>query len=195
MDTIFGLKPQELAAIIFGIFGMIFGLAAYNRAKRSEALSLESNERAKRAEERLNENDMQSRELAFSQRKAEALKLLTEGESALMAARRRQLALRNAASDAGATDIIKVAEQQAANYEADLITLKELRAEAESMTSIGKSHEEIVFMTEKTIPSIERLFDPKLISEQLGSLMDQAEHDIRIFTIHREVVDALKKQR
>lgn len=194
MDTIFGLKPHELAAIVFGIVGMVFGLAAYNRAKRSEALSLESNERAKRAEERLNKNDIHSCELAFSQRKAEALNLLTEGEAALMAARRRQLALSDAAYDAGETEVMKVAEKQAAYYEADLSSLKGLRAEAESLPSIGMSHEVIIHMND-IISSIEHSYNPKLINETLGPLMDQAERSIRIFTIHREVADALKEPR
>jgi hypothetical protein len=74
MDLFFNLKPNEIAAIVFGIVGMVFGLASYKRAKKSEALPVESNERAARAEQRAIQNEERTRELTFAQRKADALK-------------------------------------------------------------------------------------------------------------------------
>lgn len=194
MDQIFDLKPNELAAIVFGIVGMIFGLASYRRAKRSELLALESNERAKRAEERSILNEDRTRELSYAQRKADALGLVTDGEAALLSARRKLVALRDAASEVGATDVIAPAESFLKTYEKDLSGLKVLQGEIESVTASGRSHEDLVKLMESHIAQIRRLTDSKLIAEEMGTFADQAERNIRLVSVHRQVADRLKKE-
>jgi len=67
------MMPNDWAAIIFGIVGMVFALVAYNRAQRSEKLSISSDERSKRTEERSIQNDKNNALLAFEQKRQEIL--------------------------------------------------------------------------------------------------------------------------
>ena len=186
------LKPNELAAIIFGVVGMIFGAASYQRAKRSEVIANEGNERGKRAEERATLNEERSRELAFAQRKLEALNLLNDGESALLAGRRRMLALSDRAHEAGAFDVIEPAEMFAKQYQARIAALEEKRREVNGLSSSGRSHDELVRITESYVAQIKRFYDPKLLEAEDGSFVDQAERNIRLISIENEVKKQLE---
>lgn len=190
---ILGLKPNEHAAIVFGIVGMIFGLISYRRSKHSEALANEGNERARRAEERTERNELQARELAFAQRKREALKTLNEGEAAILAARRKMLALSSAALESGATEVIQPAEDFATSYETSLAGLKGVRQMIESMNSSGRSHEDLLLLIESNMAKLEKLYDSKLLAEEIGSFTDEAERSIRLHSVHREVARQLNQ--
>ena len=181
------LRPNELAAIIFGVIGMILGGASYKRAKRSEAIANEGNERGKRAEERAALTEERSRDLAFAQRKLDALNLLNDGESALSAGRRRMISLADRALEAGATDVIEPAEDFARQYQNRLSALDEKRGEVNGLSSAGRSHDELLRMTESYVAEIKRIYDPKLLEAEDGSFIDQAERNIRIMSIQIEV--------
>lgn len=190
---ILGLKPNELAAIVFGIVGMIFGLISYRRSKHSESLANEGNERARRAEERTERNELQARELAFAQRKREALKTLIEGEAAILAARRKMRALSSTALEVGAAEVIQPAEGFATSYETSLTGLKGVRQMIESMNSSGRSHEELLMLIESNMAKLEKLYDSKLLAEEIGSFTDEAERSIRLHSVQREVARQLKQ--
>jgi hypothetical protein len=95
-NLILGLKPCELAAIVFGIVGMVFGLISYQRAGRSERMANERNARSIK-------NENQAREIAFARRRSEVLGFVTSGKAAYMAVLRKLRAFQDAALEAGAT--------------------------------------------------------------------------------------------
>jgi flagellar biosynthesis component FlhA len=151
IDTLLGMKLSDLASIVFGIIAVILGLASYRRAKLSEKLSIESDERAKRAEDRSNANETRAHELTFAQHKSAALDLVTEGEVVRIAAGRRLRSLRDAAIEAGATEVVGPVDQNIAGCEKSVSLIRNLRAEVESVTIAGISHEELVEMIDKVL--------------------------------------------
>jgi hypothetical protein len=192
MDSlVFGMKANELAAIVFGIVGMVVALVgmvvallSYQRAGRSERLAEESNRRSIESEKR-------AREIAYAQRRAELLGYITEGKVAQMALLRKLAAFRDAALEAHATEVGPQVEKLVPVPTASIAKLTEMEKDIQSIDAAGKSHEDLMRLMSSYVPGIRKLSDPQLIAEEFGKSFDQFERHIREVTLHREVAKQL----
>jgi hypothetical protein len=183
-----GLRPNELAAIVFGIVGMVFGLISYQRAGRSERMANESNARSIK-------NENQAREIAFARRRSEVLAFITSGKAANMAVVRKLKTLQDAALEAGATLVGPTAEGLMAAANASIAKLTEIEKAIESAGAAGKTHEELMTLMSTYIDILKKLTDPVLIAEEFGQTFDQFERNIRIVIVHKEVAKQLGQSR
>jgi hypothetical protein len=187
-NLILGLRPNELAAIVFGIVGMVFGLISYQRAGRSERMANESNARSIK-------NENQAREIAFARRRSEVLGFITSGKLAYMAVLRKLKAFQSAALEAGATQVGPTAESLMAAPNASIAKLTEIEKEIESAGTAGKSHEELMTLMSTYIDILKKSTDPALITEEFGRSFDEFERNIRLVTLHKEVAKQLGQSR
>jgi hypothetical protein len=187
MELLPGFRPIEVISVIFGIVSMILAWLSFRRAERSERQS-------ERAEDRAIQTDERVREFAFAQRKADALALIVGGESALMSAKRKLMALRDKAMEAHAKDIAVQAEAFADRLAHSTVALHGFRDELNAMKSVGRTHEQLLEFVETKISAIRALTDPTLINEEVALFVDPAENHIRVVGLHKEVAEALKRR-
>lgn len=187
-NLILGLKPSELAAIVFGIVGMVFGLTSYQRAGRSERMANESNARSIK-------NENQAREISFARRRSEVLGFITSGKVAHMVVLRKLVAFQDAASEIGATAVVSEAEKLMAGPKHAVANLTTIEKEIESYSATGTTHEALMTLMSAHIDSLKTLSDPILIAEEFAKASDQFERSIRAIAVHREVAIQLGQAR
>ena len=145
------LKPNEFAAIVFGIVGMVFGLIAFQRAGRSERMALEGVNRAL--------------EIAYAQRKDEVLSSITAGRVAYLAVIRKLVGFEDAALEANAAEVGPFAEKLKKGASAAIEKLDELERLIVDTDARGKSHEDLMLLMDRHKVAIKKLADPALIAE------------------------------
>jgi hypothetical protein len=191
-----GLKPNEIAAIITGIVGMVFGLFQYRRAKRSEELALASDERAKRAEaraeigeeraqraeERTGRMDSEARELLFAAERQSALVSLREEEIAVDLDEWKLRIDRAAADRVNAVSLLELIDDQLSNCVVRRQPQGELRQLLENVPIKSATHNDIVLVRDKAMSMLkqfaaERKRDDAVLSE----LREQVQLCVKLF--------------